>query len=254
MAKIKGICKNIDGCSLAEDKVEQMVEKSEFICSECGKPLSPVEDKSTGSGGIDPNKKKLIILIIAAVVVIGGIVGAVLGISSSKKQKAELEFQRIADSIEQARIADSIEQARQDSIALATKLAEADALEAQRIADSIRYAFVQDSLRQDSIAKAKKKSGNGGGVSSSTKSYPCGTYKGKLKNGYPDGDGTMTYKRHTRIAKQDSREHYAEAGDRFVGIWGNGDIVSGALYGSDGVIKEKILTSKRFNVYDLSKD
>ena len=37
MAKIKGICKNIDGCDLAADKVEQEVDSFDFKCKECGK-------------------------------------------------------------------------------------------------------------------------------------------------------------------------------------------------------------------------
>jgi hypothetical protein len=66
----------------------------------------------------------------------------------------------------------------------------------------------------------------------------------------------MTYTRRVQIAKHDTQNppHYAEAGDKFVGSWGNGDIVSGTLYGKDGAIKEKIFAPKRFNHYDISKD
>ena len=75
MAKLKGICKNIDCCDLAADKVEQEAEKSNFVCSECGKPLTQVKDP-----GGDPNpNKKLLIIIIAVVVLIGGGVGAWFG-------------------------------------------------------------------------------------------------------------------------------------------------------------------------------
>lgn len=76
MAKLKGICKNIDCCDLAADKVEQEAEKSNFVCSECGKPLTQVG----GGKGSDPNpNKKLLIIIIAAVVLIGGGAGAWFG-------------------------------------------------------------------------------------------------------------------------------------------------------------------------------
>lgn len=76
MAKLKGICKNIDYCDLAADKVEQEAEKSNFVCSECGKPLTQVGGTKPTDGG--PNKK-LIIIIIAAVVLIGGGAGAWFG-------------------------------------------------------------------------------------------------------------------------------------------------------------------------------
>lgn len=39
MAKKQGICKNVDGCTLAADKTIQEVESTQFVCEECGKPL-----------------------------------------------------------------------------------------------------------------------------------------------------------------------------------------------------------------------
>lgn len=80
MAKLKGICKNIDGCDLAADKVEQEAEKSNFVCSECGKPLTQV-GKVVG-GGKGPNgggPNKMLLIIIVAVVLIGGGAGAWFG-------------------------------------------------------------------------------------------------------------------------------------------------------------------------------
>lgn len=74
MAKIKGICKNIDGdCSLAFNKTVQEAEKDDFVCSECGAPLkeAPAAGKPAGGGG----GNKLIPIIIGAVVAIGAVVG-----------------------------------------------------------------------------------------------------------------------------------------------------------------------------------
>ena len=89
-----------------------------------------------------------------------------------------------------------------------------------------------------------------------TKTYPFGTYTGGLRNGIPEGDGRMTYSCRVQIAKHDTDNppHYAEAGDYFEGSWGNGDIVSGYVYRSDGSIKERIMAPKRFNPYDISND
>jgi hypothetical protein len=88
------------------------------------------------------------------------------------------------------------------------------------------------------------------------KTYPFGKYVGSLKDDYPEGDGKMYYNRRVQIAQHDMEKppHFAEAGDWFDGSWGNGDIVSGALYDKNGHIKERILAPKRFNVYDISKD
>ena len=52
MAKVKGICKNIDGCDLAADKVEQEVDSFDFKCKECGKELYPIEEKKKKKSGL----------------------------------------------------------------------------------------------------------------------------------------------------------------------------------------------------------
>lgn len=52
MAKIKGICKNIDGCDLAADKIVQEVDSFDFKCAECGKELSPIEEKKKKKSGL----------------------------------------------------------------------------------------------------------------------------------------------------------------------------------------------------------
>ena len=106
------------------------------------------------------------------------------------------------------------------------------------------------------VAKFKKKSGGGTGTGTGTKQYSFGKYVGELKNGIPEGSGKFYYSCRVQIAKHDSDNpaHYAEAGDWFDGTWGNGDIVSGALYSKDGKIKEKIFAPKRFNPYDLHKE
>jgi hypothetical protein len=90
----------------------------------------------------------------------------------------------------------------------------------------------------------------------STIQYSIGKYVGDLKNGIPEGNGKFYYNCRVQIAKHDTDNppHYAEAGDWFDGTWGNGDIVSGALYSKDGKIKEKIFAPKRFNPYDLHKE
>ena len=39
MALVKGICKNFGECDLADNKEIQEVDKTNFVCEECGKPL-----------------------------------------------------------------------------------------------------------------------------------------------------------------------------------------------------------------------
>lgn len=82
MAKIKGTCRNYDNCDLAAEKVVQEAEKTNFVCSECGKPLYAVSGGgNTGGGG--PNKGLL--AAIAATVVLGGAVGGYFAFSGDKE-------------------------------------------------------------------------------------------------------------------------------------------------------------------------
>jgi len=74
MALVKGICKNFGECDLADNKEIQEVDKTNFVCEECGKPLHPVEGGG-GGGGKSPGGRpimKLIGIIAAALVVLGG--------------------------------------------------------------------------------------------------------------------------------------------------------------------------------------
>ena len=67
MAKRKGICKNVDGCSKARKREIQETEESMFVCDECGAPLEPfyepdmVDDVDMASasydGGEEPNAR-----------------------------------------------------------------------------------------------------------------------------------------------------------------------------------------------------
>jgi hypothetical protein len=121
---------------------------------------------------------------------------------------------------------------------------------------SIKKTIAKQPAEKNSIKEIKSdgQSGKAEDVQGS-KNYSFGKYVGNLRNNIPEGNGTLTYSRSVQIAKHDTgNPHYAEAGDKFVGSWGNGDIVSGVLYSSDGSEKEKIRAPKRFNPYDISKD
>lgn len=79
MAKIKGICRN-EECELCDEIQE--VEKSNFVCEKCGKPLMQFGGGSKPS--VMKTHGKLFALIGGAVVVIAAIVGAVVALSGSK--------------------------------------------------------------------------------------------------------------------------------------------------------------------------
>ena len=68
MAKIKGLCHN-DDCDLAAERVIQEVEKSNFVCEECGKPLIPFGNTSTKPKN---GWQKNVAIGVAALAVLGG--------------------------------------------------------------------------------------------------------------------------------------------------------------------------------------
>lgn len=86
MAIKKGICKNFDNCSLADNNEIQEVDSTEFKCQECGKDLHELEGKIKTTGG---GNKKLPLIIAAAVVVLGGGAGAYFGLNGKKDKVAE---------------------------------------------------------------------------------------------------------------------------------------------------------------------
>ena len=78
MAKIKGVCKNYDLCTKADNKEVQEVERSaKFVCQnpECGKPLQEIKGKGSGGKGGGGKGPKPLVLIAIAVVILG-VIGA----------------------------------------------------------------------------------------------------------------------------------------------------------------------------------
>ena len=72
------------------------------------------------------------------------------------------------------------------------------------------------------------------------KDVTADTFTGTIKNGYPDGYGTYTFKKSRRIDMHDPGKRMAQAGDYIVGEWNNGHLNYGEWYGSDGKKKEFI--------------
>ena len=90
------------------------------------------------------------------------------------------------------------------------------------------------------------------------KTYAFGTYEGAFVNSngkcIPEGRGKMTYTCRVQIAKHGGSTIYAERGDYYTGVWGNGDIQNGTLFDSSGKQKSVINAGKRSSPYDLSND
>ena len=91
MAKIKGVCHNYEGCDMASEKVVQEVEKSNFVCQECGKPLYPVKQQTQPWW----KKHQRELTLGAGVLIIGGgITGGILAFSGDKEEPAKEQIGR----------------------------------------------------------------------------------------------------------------------------------------------------------------
>jgi len=217
----KGQCINFGNCPKADAKeVIEVNMGDEFICPECDGGLIEIQPKRSGF----PPAVKWALIIAGIIVALGG---GFLVVRSFVFNNTEETVNKLPD------------------------------------IPPVSSLNIDETPASDPVPKNRQQENNqtGDGTTTTvsatpTKTYSFGKYVGSLQNGIPEGDGTMTYTRRVQIAKHDTQNpaHWAEAGDKFVGSWGNGDIVSGALYDRNGVIKERILAPKRFNPYDLSND
>lgn len=73
------------------------------------------------------------------------------------------------------------------------------------------------------------------------------SFSGKLKNGYPHGTGTMTFKKERRIDAHDQKNRTAKAGDYLIGEWDQGHLIQARWYDSSNNLKETIVLGKAMN-------
>lgn len=235
--KVKGICRNKFDCDLAAKKEIQEVDASEeFVCKECGSPLSPV---SAGrSGGMTPQKKKkikMLVILLIALLVIAGIVVAIVMISRNAAEKEALEQEQAR---EQARL-DSIAKAEADSlkaIELAAEQAEQARLDS--IAEMERALLEQ--ARLDSIENAKKQQKKPNqAVAQGSINY--GKWSGGWKNGKPHGTGTMRYTTEHLVDNRDPQKRVAQKGDYIIGEFYEGKLIQGVWYDASNNVKGSII-------------
>lgn len=78
-------------------------------------------------------------------------------------------------------------------------------------------------------------------VSQGTLSLGYATWQGNMKDGKPDGKGTMIFSSSHRIDSRDSRGRVAERGDKVEGLYVNGHLSYGKWYKSDGTTETIML-------------
>ena len=207
MAKIKGVCHNYEGCDMASEKVVQEVEKSNFVCQECGKPLYPVKQQTQPWW----KKHQRELTLGAGVLIIGGgITGGILAFSGDKEEPAKEPEKVQTEQVDSTKV---------------------DSVVAQPQAEEPKAEKPKAEEPKVDVPKVKQPAG-GGGVSSTSKNLGYGKYEGAMKNGQPHGTGTIYYT--TRHQVVPSKDIYADSGDYVTGSFRDGKLVSGQLHRKDG--------------------
>ena len=225
MAKIKGICRNVDGCDLAADKVVQEKEKSDFFCDECGKPLYPIEEKK----GKGQGKSKMRVLIGASVVVLAIIIGCILVFTggSNKPGVASVDSTKV-DSSAVAKT-DTVTIVRTDTI------------------KQIDTVTIEKTVEKVETPKATKttttttKTSKASGTAKGSVNLGYAKFTGTVSGGKPNGQGTMRFTSSHVIDSRDPKGRVADAGDYVIGEWVSGKLVQGRWYGSDNNVKGSII-------------
>ena len=210
MAKIKGVCHNYEGCDMASEKVVQEVEKSNFVCQECGKPLYPVKQQTQPWW----KKHQRELTLGAGVLIIGGgITGGILAFSGDKEEPAK-------------------ETAKVDTT-------QVDTTKVDTIVTPPQDPEPGDGSDGKSGSGRDGKPGGGrdgnpgvGPVPSTSKNLGYGKYEGAMENGQPHGRGIIYY--NTRHQVVPSKDIYAESGDYVTGSFRDGMLMSGQLHRKDG--------------------
>ena len=210
MAKIKGVCHNYEGCDMASEKVVQEVEKSNFVCQECGKPLYPV--KQPPQPWWKKHQRELTLG--AGVLIIGGgITGGILAFSGDKEEPAK-------------------EPAKVDTTQVDTTKVDSPVVVQPPVVDP-PVEGPQEGVKQPAGGGGVNQPGGGNsGASSTSKNLGYGKYEGKMENGQPHGNGIIYYT--TRHQVVPSKDIYAESGDYVTGLFRDGKLMQGQLHRKDG--------------------
>lgn len=225
MAKIKGICRNIDGCDLAAEKVEQEKEKTEFFCEECGKPLCPIEDKKKSKP-----KNYLPLIIVGVIAGVAIIAGCIFAFSGGSNEDPQLVATDTVPANEVATEPDTV--IKRDTVVVR------DTIVQNNTVTTNEKVTTKTVVSTTAPAKSNVSSNSGG---SGTLRLGFANYTGATKSGRAHGQGRMVFTSSHIIDSRDSKGRVADAGDYVIGEWNNGNLVQGRWYGADGNVKGSII-------------
>ncbi len=245
----KGYCINIGNCDKANTKEEITIGiGEEFVCPDCGGALAEIKKK----GGVPA----WIWGVVALVVLGGGGAGAYFAIGGGEKeipvQEITLDTEnytvKVGETATINAMAMPIEATNPalnyvsaDETIATVAGPELTGVKAGKTTITITSADGMATKTVEVTVKAKA-------TKPAVPQYPTvGTFTGRLKNGYPHGTGTLTFKSQRLIDAHDEKARVAQAGDYLIGEWDNGHMIQARWYDSANNLKETIILGKCMN-------
>lgn len=274
MAIKKGVCKNYGECDLADERKIQEVDSADFVCEECGRPLSECEGGNKKITAPNP-KKKFLIAGIAGLAVIGGGIAAIFGLSGKDTPDGgtikNVSLSKSQDSlvvgnndtlkafVSPIGVTSTLKWASSDTTVLkvengiVTAVGEGNAKIGVQVQENkelkafCSYTVTKaDIIIEDSIVtevedtisskpkENKKKSLPSQNGNVTNMSVANGKYTGPTKNGKPHGLGKLVFTRTAVINRSDSKQRTAQAGEYVQGQFVNGTFTIGKHYDAYG--------------------
>ena len=226
-----GICLN-DNCQKCKNKeVQQISSRKDFVCEECGKPLRECPP---------PKKSNKLPFIIAGIIGVGIILGCIFAFGndspeSSGTSSAPIDTVATVDSIKNAKTDTTIKSDTvvvHDTIVSNNTITTSEKVSTKTVVSTTGPANTPATPSASSQPKVENSNGK------LRLSY--GSYTGSIKNGYPHGQGRLTYSTTRTINRNDMKGRTANAGDYVIGEFHNGFVVYGKHYDSAGNLLESL--------------
>ena len=219
-----GICLN-DECPKCQSKeIQQVSIRRDFVCTECGKELRRCPPPKKG------NKK--LFLILGALIAIAAIVFcclALFGGGSGKSDSIATDSISAADSVKDSSIDSTKVVPKKDTVVVHDTITET------QTKTIVKQVAAPAPRATATLAQASPQSQSNGSLRLS-----YGKYSGGIKNGYPHGQGRLTYSTSRQINRNDMKGRTANAGDYIIGEFFNGFVVYGKHYDSEGNLLESL--------------
>ena len=222
----KVMCKNVGVCSKA-NKIQIITDDdAELICPECGEPVELVKDEPQPEA-LKGSKKKMFACIAVAILAIAIIIGCVIAFSGGKetpKGKEDAGVVKDSTKVVTPPVADSVN-VKTDTVVVRDTIVKNNTTTISEKTSTKTVVSTTSPVRSSQPANT---SGSG------TLRLSYGTYTGATKNGYPHGQGRLTYTTTRQINRNDAKGRTANAGDYVIGEFYNGFVVYGKHYDSAG--------------------